>query len=259
MKTRGQLPHLFYPEPTMQRRQINSYAFPMGFDPLSLSPVLWLDASDSSTLFDSVSGGALPADGAAVNRWADKSTSANHATLISGVSAPTRSAALVNGLDALTFTGVNLLELASDTPNNNTQTVFAVFRRASAGSRMIPLGNRLPADNNRSFLLWWDDNVTYWAPGAANDNLASSSSSATGTFILTGIRNSSTWTLRRNAVQIATATGRSTTNTIYGHIGGRSTNFYTTGDICEILLCPAVLTSEQITEAETSLMTKWGI
>jgi hypothetical protein len=50
---------------------------PRTFTPLSLSPALWLDASDTSTLFD-VSGNVVAPDGA-IARWEDKSGNGRHA------------------------------------------------------------------------------------------------------------------------------------------------------------------------------------
>lgn len=95
---------------TAQRQSIERYLankWGLGFNPLSLSPALWLDASDSNTLYDATTGGALVGAGGAVARWEDKSGNARHATQATLANRPLRTAAAQGGKDALTFDGVN--------------------------------------------------------------------------------------------------------------------------------------------------------
>jgi hypothetical protein len=70
----------------------------------------WLDASDSTTLFDAATGGSLPGNNGAVGRWEDKSGNAYHADdAVDNTNAkittarPTRVTAEQNGRDALAF------------------------------------------------------------------------------------------------------------------------------------------------------------
>jgi hypothetical protein len=77
------------------------------FSPLSLSPALWLDASDASTLYDATSGGSLVAPDGAVARWEDKSGNARHLVQSGGTARPLRKTAIKNGRDVLLFDGVN--------------------------------------------------------------------------------------------------------------------------------------------------------
>lgn len=81
--------------------------FAGSFNPLSLLPSLWLDASDSSTLFDATTGGSLPANGGDVKRWEDKSGNARHATQGTAGKFPTRVVAGKNGKDVLNFDGTD--------------------------------------------------------------------------------------------------------------------------------------------------------
>jgi hypothetical protein len=71
--------------------------------PADITTALWLDASDSATLFDATSGGSLAVDGGTVRRWEDKSGNARHATNSTG---PTYSAAN----DSLQFNGSTYLK-----------------------------------------------------------------------------------------------------------------------------------------------------
>lgn len=56
----------------------------------ALSPQLWLDASDTSTLFNATSGGSLPAVGSAVARIEDKSVNGWHFTQATSSKRPDR-------------------------------------------------------------------------------------------------------------------------------------------------------------------------
>lgn len=76
------------------------------FTPKSVTSLaLWLDASDSSTLYDSTSGGSLVAADGTVGRWEDKSGNGRHATQSTANNRPTRKVALLNGLDGVYFNG----------------------------------------------------------------------------------------------------------------------------------------------------------
>ncbi len=95
---------------TAQRQSIERYLankWGLGFNPLSLSPALWLDASDSSTLFDATVGGNLVAAGGAVARWEDKSGNGRHITQSTLANRPIRSVSSLGGRDTLFFDGVN--------------------------------------------------------------------------------------------------------------------------------------------------------
>ena len=52
--------------------------------------VAWNDGLDAATMFDATSGGSLPAIGAAVARWEDKSGNAHHATQATAGARPLR-------------------------------------------------------------------------------------------------------------------------------------------------------------------------
>jgi hypothetical protein len=99
--------------------------------PSRITTALWLDAGDSSTLFDATSGGSLVAADGAVARWEDKSGNARHVTQGTLANRPLRKVAAQNGLDALLFDGSNDLLVGASTSiaKNSTQAaVFGVFR-----------------------------------------------------------------------------------------------------------------------------------
>lgn len=73
------------------------------YSPLSLSPSVWLDGTDTATLFDATSGGSLVAPGAAVARWEDKSGNARHATTTTVEWRPSRVVSGINTRGSLGF------------------------------------------------------------------------------------------------------------------------------------------------------------
>lgn len=90
-----------------------------GFDPLSLSPKAWWDASDAATITMS---------GTAVTAWADKS--GNGYTLTPGIS-PGYTLAAQNGLNVVEFNGTNANLVSGAALFGNDRTCFAVLRRVS--------------------------------------------------------------------------------------------------------------------------------
>jgi hypothetical protein len=93
-----------------ERKAVENYLakkWGLGFNPLSLGPALWLDASDSSTLYDATTGGSLVGAGGAVARWEDKSGNARHATQATLANRPLRTLGVQGGKDVLAFDGSN--------------------------------------------------------------------------------------------------------------------------------------------------------
>jgi len=74
-----------------------------GFSVSYLSPAIWLDAADSTTLYDSTSGGNLVLSGGQVARWEDKSGNRRHA-ISSSTAKPVRDVGYLNNRDGLLFT-----------------------------------------------------------------------------------------------------------------------------------------------------------
>lgn len=101
------------------------------FSPLGISGLqLWLDSSDSNTLYDSTSGGnTVSADGSAVKRWEDKSGNARHAT--EATNAPTLETAEKNGLNCINFATGKYLTSSFSQITFTSQTIFIVFKYLS--------------------------------------------------------------------------------------------------------------------------------
>lgn len=82
---------------------INPFVF-SGFDPLSLSPALWLDASDAATITSS---------GGKVSQWNDKSGNGRNVTQATSAAQPSTGTATQNGRNVLVFDGSDYLAAAT--------------------------------------------------------------------------------------------------------------------------------------------------
>ena len=101
--------------------------------PAQIATSLWLDASDSATLFDAVSGGSLVAIDGAVARWQDKSGNLRHVTQSTAGTRAARKASVQNGLDAMLFDGNDWYQNTSSSPlPNNAKTIVAVVKSSNA-------------------------------------------------------------------------------------------------------------------------------
>jgi hypothetical protein len=100
---------------------------------------LWLDASDSATLFDATTGGSLVAADGGVARWEDKSGNSRHMTQGTAGSRPARKTAIQGGRDVLRFDGSNdFISVASSTAtfsflHATNSTIFLVLDQNKSG------------------------------------------------------------------------------------------------------------------------------
>lgn len=124
-------------------------------DPRSIPNLtLWLDASDSGTLFDATSGGSLPANNGAVARWVDKGPSAFAFTQGTSNNRPVRVTGDKNGLDGVKFDGSNDSLYAQSNVFDTGVALLCVFKLASLTNRapIFDIANT-GRDSNRGFVL----------------------------------------------------------------------------------------------------------
>jgi hypothetical protein len=95
--------------------------------PAEITTALWLDAADSSTLFDATTGGSLVTADGAVARWEDKSGNGRHATQSTIGFRPLRKSAILGGKDVLRFDGVDDLMAIPAFSATAGISCFAVF------------------------------------------------------------------------------------------------------------------------------------
>lgn len=124
-------------------------------DPRSIPNLtLWLDASDSGTLFDATTGGSLPANNGGVARWMDKGPSAFAFTQSISNNRPFRVTGDKNGLDGVKFDGSNDSLYANSNVFDTGVALLCVFKLASLTNRapIFDIAN-VGRDNNRAFTI----------------------------------------------------------------------------------------------------------
>jgi hypothetical protein len=141
-KPREELPWLPY-QKSDKVFVINSHNLKVPWTPASIATALWLDAADSSTLFDAASGGSVVVADGEVARWQDKSGNARHATQSTLLNRPVRKVSVQNGLDVVRFDGSNdSMSGASRVVANNAKACFCVARSTNAvGGTLLQNGS----------------------------------------------------------------------------------------------------------------------
>jgi hypothetical protein len=267
-------------------------------NPTQLSGLqLWLDASDSSTLYDATTGGSLVAADGGVARWEDKSGNARHATQSTAENRPARKTAIQGGLDVLRFDGSNdVLSIASSEAtfkflHSLDSTVFVVFKSgttanpghggygilSTAGSTTTVTGVALyTADSNsvsaNDALYWYvsrGGSGTYPVFFNGNNYFASNAFGALSIVSSPQAASSGNrFTIRRNGASAnstndpagspqTVSTANSTANLTIGNTVEESA--FLNGDIAEIIIYDSALSDTNRSLVESYLMTKWGI
>lgn len=127
-----------------------------GFSPLSLSPALWLDASDAATITSS---------GGKVSQWNDKSGNGRNVTQATSAAQPSTGTNTLNGLNVLTFDGGDYLAHSTASTWNfmHNGTVYFVSFVVRAGTSSDPnalyavLGTNNVASASRGAVFTYDD------------------------------------------------------------------------------------------------------
>ncbi|NDD85372.1 hypothetical protein EBZ38_14010, partial [bacterium] len=146
----------------------NTFLFNQYFNPKDISGlILWLDANDSSTLYDSTTGGSIVSSDGIVKRWEDKSGNNYHATAENG---PQRKINQLNNKDTLYFNGSQQLQISNSNTNidfrnlhYNNSTFFLVVKPGIVSDPQQTyylIGNSRtlgPGINNRGFRILFDD------------------------------------------------------------------------------------------------------
>ena len=234
--------------------------------PAQISTTLWLDASDSASLYDATSGGSLVAANSGIARWQDKSGNARHVTQAAAGSRPLRKTAIKNSLDIARFDGTNdLLEttfasfgssysmvaVAMSTNAASTGGGLIVTRSKSSG---IPINPQISHNSGVSQFAVRDD-----ASNVVSNSISGMSNNTW--YLMGGVRSGNTVNTYRDGVAGTTGTATfgtaTTTVTSVGAIYTGTTTPFTfwNGDIAEIVVCG--LADRVITEGY--LAHKWGM
>jgi len=210
---------------------------------------LWLDASDSTTLFQN-SDGTTPAiaDSDPIGYWGDKSRNGSHAIQTVSGNRPLLRTAVKNGKNVLRFTGVSdylasalsinmlhvfIVEYISVTDDYNT-----IFGKTAITNQQpdTVLRRHLPAVNR----TWGHNNASDWGP--------SINWQVNGT--TTNLQSDGTWGVLSCYRDNNVVSGFDISSKQYRRWKG---------DVAEILVYDSRITGANLTNINNYLNTKWGV
>lgn len=254
---------------------INPYSFAAAggsFDPLSLSPLLWLDATVATSLYDATSGGTQIADDTTgVARWEDQSGNGNHALQSEATYRPKRKTNALNSKFGMTFDGSNdriivptgnhlrnvagatMFTVAKRTGGTTYGTVVDVFKTGSELTRagVFLLASTVSSGGRRLDGDGWQEKAVSATTSTAL--ITSAVFDYTAAELYTGVNGLLT---ARGGYQ---SSGNTSDTSSYGIGVGGPKGEQLGGDIMEILIYPTKLSSGNIQAVENYLGGKWGI
>lgn len=255
------------------------------FNPKYVSNLqLWLDAADSTTLFDSNTGGALTQPSGSIGRWEDKSSNLWHATQSNAANMPRRiTGSLYNRLDTIRFDGVDdnfRIPQASNIATNISESTFFVVSTSefkatagelfyisngtaanslritlrSAGGNAItrPIYRRLDADGNYAYATF---NVTNSGSMLNCYSVGVKFNTADSYYYANGV-------FQKLSGSVPSSWNGNTSNTTssfvsIGSLGGASN--YLQGNMAEIIYYNKYLNDVERRAVERYLVRKWNI
>lgn len=234
---------------------VNPYRFTGGaFTPLDLpNLLLWLDASDASTITES---------SGLVSQWDDKSGNGNHVTA-SGSSRPTTGTRTIGGVNGLDFSGSNKMERSDALGlTGNPDFFFAAVLKCDVNDdndRFIHVGESSGTNAGKNIAVATDGSYRY------NNGSQVFTSLGTGDLIVSGQRESGDqydegemWF--DNVAQSSGSTNTTTPNLVDNatyigsglNSGGGAVEYFN-GIMGSLIVCEADLTAQQRSDLQDYL------
>jgi hypothetical protein len=240
--------------------------------PLELSPDLWLDAADTTT---------ITASSGSVSQWNDKSGNGRNFTQGTGGNQPTTGTRTQNGLNVLDFDGTDDFLEGGDILDilTNSATIVVVTKldvAPTTGTRGIVGKSRALGATGRYSILWelpTGGHLALFHDTAARLAVSDpGSTNRTNVFVLGNrIIRASTMTLWRNGNVVATnsnLSGTTSYNTtdvwlIGAYQNGAGTgplaNSYMDGFVAEVLVFMRALSDNEMGQVNEYLRSKWAV
>jgi hypothetical protein len=248
------------------------------FDPRSFAGLeLWLDAADSSTLFDADTGGANVTADVAVGRWQDKSGKGRHFTQDTANNRPLWRAQGRNGRGTVEFDGTNDRLLGDATQYAKTNEPFtAVFVHVvQSDSGNFPV--LFESKTNQTQNFFWINSTVSTDGGFLNYSMGSQANfvttrygtAARGTwryilfdFVGSSPTSTSSYGARAGRVALTRATAGSyaSQTSATASLGAISNgNQPLKGQISEVLIYSRVLSGSETATIENYLHQRWAL
>lgn len=226
-----------------------------GFDPMSLTPDLWLDASDTATITSS---------SGAVSQWDDKSGNGRHVSS-SGSERPKTGSATQNGLNVLTFDGISSVLLKNSSVTVPTTYTIAIVATPTTGTNDYLFSFKSTANVGQTGIISGYSSKAYeffqTTPGSARFTLGASNATGCNTNIV--VHNGTSVSSLVNGASSGSSSSGASSSLSAGRItvgnydqggGGNAAG----SNIAEIVVYFSALSGANLTGLSNYLRTKWG-
>jgi hypothetical protein len=217
--------------------------------PLSLNPVLWLDAADTTTIIES---------GGSVSQWNDKSGNGYNVTQSNATNQPTTGTATINGLNVLVFDGSNDSMTNTAIPSTSQPyTYVIVAQESSAMTAVKALLNAVGSPFLALFLNGTSPNRTVSVAATAFVTGPIVTPANVNAYFMSG--NGASSLLGTSAgLNSVTISGNRAAGVRVGTNAGANGEFFS-GSVAEVLYFDKLLTTQERTDLFVYLNAKWGI
>jgi hypothetical protein len=223
------------------------------WEPIDLgsSLILWLDASDTSTISLNVS---------SVSEWRDKSVYGHDTTQTTAAAQPSYVLSGINSKPSLLYTvAAQRMNLTVPLSVVQEMAVVSVFSRALSGIQSIDIASN--NINSTPFGIWWGTtNFVNGGLGAGVDTIFGFRPSLTGDFVSVSKRTSTTAQVWLDGTKIGTDKTALSATRQFETIGYRPGSSQThNGYLAEIVVITNDSSIETQQKAEGYLAHKWGL
>lgn len=157
----------------ISRATISGAAGTYSFVPSMLSGLaLWLDASDTRTLYNATSGGQVVTNGNTIARWEDKSGNARHFTQSTANNQPTLRTNSLNGFATVEFDGTNDRLIGDSTQYVKSTAGFSLYivYKLDSSAGTFPTAFATKTDQSQNWRIIDSNNASYQTFGFGSNS-----------------------------------------------------------------------------------------
>jgi hypothetical protein len=237
-----------------------------------VSPLLWWDFGDAATLYTDAGTTPVASDGDLIYQANDKAGT-NHLRQATEGNRLTYKVNIQNGLSVARLDGTADYMTSLSDPALDNASIFAVAKQDAVKGVALqnPIVSLRPSQTYAELTFGGDSESGQLAVQINNGAFRGVLNGTPGTeFVLaTGIFDGDTPLIRGGldgsldstidfGSPLGTFSLNSTSVVTVGQLGGLVAGYYFDGDQCEILIYAGVLSSDDITEVQNYLATRWG-
>jgi hypothetical protein len=218
---------------------------------------IWLDGNDTSTLFDSNTGGNIvTANGASIGRWEDKSGNGKHATQSSAGVRPTFGTNIQNKLNSIRFDGTKYFS-SIDTSSTTSAFIICVFKIDNDPPAQFYASHPFAVKADQNSHLPWEDGIIYDATFTNSRKTTNNPANSLTSFTMYSVESqANSWISKINSNQFYTTN----TNTFQNiSLFTNDLAFILQGYIGEIISYSPIPSASDIIKIQNYLNNKWRV